>query len=347
MKMTGKTILRKYIIPILIITLLFISSVSSFAYWVWTPKTGKWVNPKYAVKDTPKEQMDWATGFYEAAEYKKAISEFEKLIVNYPNSIYSPQAQYCIGRSHQEIEDYYQAHLAYQKTIDKYPYNERVNEIIERQYKIGSIFLGGQKAKIMGMEILPATDKAVEILTKVVENAPYGRYADLAQFKIGEAHKNQEFYEEAVLAYQKLIDDYPSSPLAEDAKYQIALCTYYVSRDPYYDQEFTDRAIQEYQELIKKTSDIELYKEARETLTRLREKKAKSAFETAKFYERTGHYKSAIIYYKEVVENYGDTSIAAEALEKMTELEKKLASPVRNIKDPALKNKISNEASGG
>lgn len=322
--MTAKAMLRKPIIFVLALTFLFVFPVSSFAYWIWTPKTGKWINPKYAVKDTPKEQMDWAMGFYEADERKRAISEFEKLITNYPNSIYAPLAQYHIGRSYEQIEDYYQAHLAYQKTIDKYPYNERVNEIIERQYKIGSMFLDGQKAKILGMEILPAMDKAVEVLAQVVENAPYGRYADLAQFKVGEAYKNQEFYEEAVLAYQKLIDDYPNSPLREDAKYQIALCTYYVSRDPYYDQKFTDRAIEEYEELIKKTSDIELNKEARETLNRLREKKAKSTFETAKFYEKIRHYESAIIYYKEVAENYSDTSIASEALEKMAELEEKL-----------------------
>jgi outer membrane protein assembly factor BamD len=324
--MASNIIFRKSLIFSAVIAVIFALPASSFAYWVWTPKTGTWVNPKYAVKDTPQEQMDWAMEFYEAADYKRAVTEFEKLIENYPNSINTPQAQYYIGRSYEEIEDYYQAFLAYQKTIERYPYTERVNEMIERQYKIGSMFLEGQRAKIMGMKILPAMDKAVEILSEVVENAPYGRYADLAQYKVGEAYKNQEFYEEAVLAYQKLIDDYPNSPLMEDAKYQIALCTYYVSRDPYYDQEFTDRAIAEYEELLKKTSDIELHKEAEETLSRLREKKAKSALGTAKFYERTRHYRSAIVYYKEVAERYADTSVAAEALEKINELEKKLAS---------------------
>jgi outer membrane protein assembly factor BamD len=328
--MLREKMLRKFVIFILAVAVLFVYSGSLFAYWIWTPKDGKWINPKYAVKDTPDEQMDWAMGFYDTGEYKKAISEFEKLIESYPNSIHAPLAQYYIGRSYKEIEDHYQAFLAYQKTIDKYPYNKRVEEIIERQYKIGSMFLEGQKAKIMGMKILPALDKAVEILTKVVENAPYGRYADVAQFKLAEAYKKQEFYEEAVLAYQKIIDDYPNSPLAEDAKYQIALCTYYVSRDPYYDQEFTDRAIEEYQELIKKTSDIELYREANENLNQLREKKAKSAFGTARFYERTKHYRSAIVYYKEIVEKYENTSIAPEALEKITELEKKIENPVKN-----------------
>lgn len=305
---------------------IFVFHSPSSAYWIWSPKTGKFINPAYAVKDTPNEQMDWAMGLYDSEDYKRAISEFEKLIENYPNSTHAPQAQYYIGRSYEGMEDYYQAFLAYQKTIDKYPYSEKVDDVIERQYKIGSMFLEGQKAKILGMKILPAVDKAAEILSKVVENAPYGRYADLAQYKLGEAYKKEEFYEEAVLAYQKLLDDYSNSPLVEDAKYQIALCTYYVSRDPYYDQDFTDKAIEEYKDIMEKTKDAEITKEAQETLIRLREKKAKSAFETAGFYERTKHYKSAIVYYKEIVEKYGDTSIAAEAKQRIAELEGKLGS---------------------
>ncbi len=314
---------RRYCDVLIALLILVFIPHCTFAYWIWTPRTNKWTNPKFAVKDTPEEQMDWAMSFYNAGEYTRAINEFEKLIKNYPNSVSSPSAQYYIGRSYEAIEDYYQSFLAYQKTIDKYPYNERVDEIIERQYKMGSAFVDGQKAKIMGMKILPAMDKAVEVLTKVVQNSPYGRYADLAQFKIGEAYKNDGFYEEAVLAYQKLIDDYPKSPLAEDAKYQIALCTYYVSRDPSYDQEFTDKAIEEYKNLIEKTSDIELNKEARDALKRLREKKAESTFVTAEFYEKNGHLQSALVYYKDIADNYGDTVIAARALEKATMLEKK------------------------
>ena len=316
--------IKKTALIIFLLILVLICQEPLYAYWIWTPKTGKFVNPKYAVKDTPDAQLDWAMGFYEAGENKRAISEFEKLIEHYPNSVNAPSAQYYIGRANEELEDYYAAFLAYQKTIEKYPYSERVDEIIERQYKIGGMFLEGQKAKIMGMKILPATDKSVEILTQVVENAPYGKYADMAQYKLGEAYKKQEFYEEAVLAFQKVIDDYPNSPLVEDAKYQIALCTYHVSRDPYYDQEFTDRAIEEYKNIIDKTEDEQLTREAEETLIRLREKKAKSAFETARFYERTGHYKSAIIYYEEIVRKYGDTSIAGEAEQKISELGEKL-----------------------
>ncbi len=294
------------------------------AYWVWTPKTGTWINPKYAVKDTPEKQLEWAMGLYDEGEFKKAISEFAKLIEHFPNSTQAPLAQYYIGRSNEENGSLYEAYRAYQKTIERYPYNERVEEIIERQYMIGTHFLEGEKAKIMGMKILPALDKAAEIFTQVVENSPFGRYADIAQYKAAEAYKKLEYYEEAVIAYQKLIDEYPQSPLVEDAKYQIAQCTYFVSRDPYYDQEFTDRAIESYEKILQKSDDSELSEEAQNTLARLREKKAMSSFDTAQFYERMKRYNSALIYYREILETYPDTQVALEARKKIDELEREI-----------------------
>lgn len=64
---------------IIITALIFCALVISpaYAYWVWTPKTGKWVNPKTAVKPTPKEQFDLAKGLYDAKSYEDAKREFK------------------------------------------------------------------------------------------------------------------------------------------------------------------------------------------------------------------------------------------------------------------------------
>ncbi|MEI6863356.1 MAG: hypothetical protein WCK38_03050, partial [Candidatus Omnitrophota bacterium] len=63
------------------------------AYWLWTPDSKKFVNPKYAVKDSPKEQYDWAMSFYEAKDYQRATAEFEKLTKNYEYSEYAARSQ--------------------------------------------------------------------------------------------------------------------------------------------------------------------------------------------------------------------------------------------------------------
>lgn len=297
---------------------------TAHSYWIWTPESKKWINPKYAPKDTPREQYDWAMQFYLAKIYPRAISEFKKLIKVYPHSELAPDAQYYIGRSYEDMGKYYKAYLAYQKVIDTYPRTELTDEIIERQFRIANLYYSGKKEKLFGLAIIPAIDKAMEIYQKVIENAPYGKYADLAQFKIGECYKKNRQFKEAAEAFQKLINDYPKSLLIEQAKYEAAYCTYKMSLRPNYDQKPTEEAIKEFERFVKEKAEGDLKVEADEVLIRLQEKKAQSLFNTAHFYERTRHYKSAIVYYQEIIDKYPKTTVAPKAFERIAVLEKKI-----------------------
>jgi outer membrane protein assembly factor BamD (BamD/ComL family) len=62
--------------------------------------------------------------------------------------------------------------------------------------------------------------------------------------------------------------------------------------------------------------------EAKKVLKELKEKKAQSLFKIAKFYERQKLYKSAVIYYEEIVKKYPKTSWAPKALERIEELKR-------------------------
>src|SRR3989338_4867648 len=97
---------RKFIFSLFF--LLAISGQSS-AFWVWTPETNKWVNPKFSVKDTPQEQLDFALEFFQAEDYPKAVNEFEKLIKYYPRAREAAEAQYHIGLSFEKQNQLYDA----------------------------------------------------------------------------------------------------------------------------------------------------------------------------------------------------------------------------------------------
>ena len=58
---------------VLIGLLLAAGAPSAFAAWVWSPQTG-WVGPSGAVKDSPEEQLEFAQGFFERKDYKRAGS---------------------------------------------------------------------------------------------------------------------------------------------------------------------------------------------------------------------------------------------------------------------------------
>lgn len=312
---------RKFL-PIYILSVSLIFAGEAFAFWVWTPQTRKWVNPKYAAKDSPEEQLEFGRGFFEAKDYDRAIAEFKKLIRFYSNSRLAAEAQYYIGRAYEEKEEHAVAFKEFQKVIDNYPHSERVNEIVERQYHLGELFLEGEKVKVMGAGLLPGLDTAIEIFGKVIDNAPYGPYADMAQYKLALCYNKAGRFDEARDAFQKLIENYPNSKLQPDAKYQLAVASTKISLKADYDQQQTEEAVRGFERFRKEHPESELASASEQELSRLRERQAEQTFKTAEFYYKQGKPRSAAIYYEEIVTKFADTKYAGKAAEKLTLIKK-------------------------
>ena len=134
------------LIPAFLFIFLF-ACVPAYSYWIWTPKTGKWINPKTAVKPTPKEQLDLAMSLYDIKKYEDAKREFKKLVKAYPKSAEAAESQYYLGLTEEAQDNLYEAFLSYQKVIDKYPFSERIQEVIEKEYKIAQDFMAGKSVK--------------------------------------------------------------------------------------------------------------------------------------------------------------------------------------------------------
>lgn len=302
----------------------FLSCVISpaYSYWIWTPKTGKWVNPKTAVKPSPKEQFEFAKGFYDAKNYEEAKREFGKLIRRYPKSFEASESQYYLGLLEEAQGNLYEAFLAYQKVIDKYPFSERIQEIIEREYKIGERFMAGERRKALGVA-LPVDNPAIEIFSKVVENSSFGPLAGKAQYKLGLVLKGLMRFYEAEEAFSKVISNYPDSEWADAARYQIAACRQALSRGPDYDQGATEEARQKFEDFVREHPEAVLSREAEKNINDLKEKEAESSFNIGRFYEKQKQFESAKIYYNEAIDNYPGTIGAARALERINIMEKK------------------------
>jgi len=312
--------MRRIILSFCIIFALSVNSAYSFR--IWTPKSGKWVNPKSIPKDNPKAQFEFAKSFYDEKKYVDAIREFKKLLKAYPKSFEASESQYYLGVIEEEQDNLYEAYLAYQKVIDKYPFSERIKEIIEKEYKIAEKFISGYKRKALGV-VLPVENPAIEILSKVVENSTYGPLAPKAEYKLGLVLKSLQRYYEAEDAFNKVITNYPDSEWTAPSKFQIAICRAAVSRGPDYDQGAMQDAKQKFEEFVKEHPDAVLSKEAEDNINVLKEKEAAASFNIAGFYEKQKSYKAAKIYYDNILVNYPDSPWAAKAMERLQLLEKK------------------------
>lgn len=312
--------MRRIILSFVVIFAL--SAGSAYPFWIWTPKTGKWVNPKNVAKESPQAQFDYAISFYNEKKLEDAMREFKKLIKEYPKSFEASESQYYLGLIEEERGNLYEAYLAYQKLVDKYPFSERIKDVVEKEYNIADKFMAGYKRKALGVT-LPVENPAIEIFTKVVDNSTYGPLAPKAQYKLGLVLKGVQRYYEAEDAFNKVIANYPDSEWAEPSKFQIAACRAALSRSPDYDQGASGEAKQKFEEFVREHPDAVLSIEAEANIAKLNEKEAESTFNTARFYEKQKADNAARIYYNYVIENYPQSPWAAKSIERLQILEKK------------------------
>jgi len=315
---------KLFIISIFILLCIFIYVNEVAAFWVWTPKTEKWINPKYAPKDTPEKQYNYAMGFYEHGEYKKAAVEFDKLINSFEGSSLVPDAGYFGGLSYEKVNDYYKAYLLYNKIISQYPKSKRNTQIIEQMYNIGVLFLNGAKRKLMGFEVLSALTTSQQIFLSIITHAPYSEYGDNAQFQLGQAYKKMDNYSMAVEAFGDLLKKYAESPLVDRAQYEIAICSLQASKPAAYEQETTEKAIKEFEDFVDESPPDDLKQEAQRAIVELQDRRAKHDYNIAKYYESRREYVSALIYYKSVVNDYPGTEWAKLSETQINVIQKKV-----------------------
>src|SRR3989338_2338156 len=310
-----------------IFTLIWLSVFSllvrpSYGFWIWSPKTSQWKNPKQSVKPTPKEQLKLIQEFYDRTKYQEAIEECKKLIKYYPKAYEASEAQFYLGLTFEATRKPFEAYKAYQKVIDKYPFSARIDEIIERQLTIGQAFMSGEKRKALGLE-LPVENPSIEIFRKVVENSPYGKHAAHAQYLLGMTLKNLNRYQEARDEFEKVVTTYPEDEWSSPAKLQVADCANRIAPKAEYDQELTQEAKRKFEEFVKSHPDEALQEEAKSQIDSLKEKEAEGNLKIAEFYEKQKQYDSSRIYYREIVANCSYCASATQAREKLKELEKK------------------------
>ncbi|MFC1646101.1 outer membrane protein assembly factor BamD [Candidatus Omnitrophota bacterium] len=304
-----------------IVTFVLVLSMAnpSFAFWIWTPKDKKWTNPKWSAKISPEEQYKFSKEVFDSGDYKRALVEFKKVLSHFPESFQAAEAQFYIGECLEKMGKLYNAYLAYQKVIDKYPFSEKMNDVLERELKIADA-IAEEEMKVLGLSI-PQYHHAITIYRRIIENYPYGEIAPISQYKIGLVLKSAGSFDEAKAEFEKVISSYPDSEWVEPAKFQIAQTASIASLDADYDQELSKEAKDRYEEFLQKHPDAELSEEAQEEILSLTDKEAEKDYNIGQFYENQKAFEGAVLYYEDVIKKYPRSTWAQKSLERIQVLE--------------------------
>ena len=313
---------KKLIVAILgVMVFAFVMPTESPAPLVWRKGEGwTWEHAGVTTAGNPADQLKIGQELEAKKKYRNAIGAYRRVIVRWPLSSSAQDARMGLAECYGAIGYHYKAFQTYQELIQKHPNTPHFDEVLQRQFEIGNLFLAGERQKAWGIRWFPSLERTVEVYEQVVKNGPYSKVAPEAQFRIGLAYEKERDYLAAVHAYEKLLERYPKLPLAEAAQFQIGWEYKKESQRAEYDQNAANQAIAAFTDFLLRYPQSDKIPVAEQYLTAMKAEQARGLFHIGQFYEKNHFYKSAIIYYNDVIEKNPESNWATQAKEKLAKL---------------------------
>jgi outer membrane protein assembly factor BamD len=141
----------------------------------------------------------------------------------------------------------------------------------------------------------------------------------MAYFHLGKAQQNMSEYLTSAQTFQRVSESFPDDTLADDALFEAGRSYQRLWRKPTLDAQHGESALNVLRTLLVVYPGSPLVPEAERDVARLEQWFATKDYETGYHYIKRRAYDSAIIYFKDVIENYPNTPKAREAYLRLLE----------------------------
>jgi len=178
-----------------------------------------------ASSDTPEAAYQEGTAYFEEFRYRKAIVSFQRVFEFGRVHDWADDAQYMLGRSFYEDGQYLLSSNEFERFIGLYPSDDRAEEAA--YYRAMSYY---QMSPAYNLDASD-TKKAVDYLRLYIAAHPGSEHRDDIGLKIDELqeklatklmdtarmYERSEQYRAAVLTYERVLDEYPTSRPVDEA----------------------------------------------------------------------------------------------------------------------------------
>jgi outer membrane protein assembly factor BamD len=280
-------------------------------------------------KENALEQFKYAAEFEQAGQWELAVREYRKVVRFFPDSILAPRAQFKVGESYERLGKLSKAFDQYQLVLDKYPSFSDPEEVIKRQFAIASAFYGGRKKAmpLMGFRILSGKAEAIRLYEQLALNAPFSPMAEESKFRAGELLERKKHYDDyttmgkgthtgAINTYLFVVDNFDEGARRDDALYRVGECYYKKARRARYDKKAIEQALLYYRRSQREYPKGEHVEAVTQRIAELDHRRAEGLFEVARYYERRGKYRAALLYYDDLAKSFPLSPYAEQAEER-------------------------------
>lgn len=247
---------------------------------------------------------------------RKALKLYEKVADDYPTAPSAAQARFRQAEILEQRGEILDSFDAYQKFLTRYQGSGLYSQALNRQTIMAQAAADGEvKSSFAGLKTKLSTQKVVEMLAEVRDNAPRSATSAKAQFTIGQLHESKKEAKQAIEAYRKLVRDQPESGYAPEALFRVGLVLMDEADRGNRNQATLDLAGEAFSDYLLQYPGHSKNAEARQLAKNLKSRELDRSFQIAQYYDRTGQIESAKVYYRDVVKQTksGDSHDKAQA----------------------------------
>lgn len=298
------------------------------------------LNPLHASKSKPFDSEEEADAYltahynqgceyYNSESWRRASTEFEKVIYFFPCSDEAAKAAYYLAVCYYEMKEYDFANEEFSNYLKASQHPEFFEDAVYFKFCIAEHFKAGKKRRPFKMRYLPkwisAQESALEIYDEVVAALPNHCLTIQALQSKAELLSTMREFRESVETYQLIIRRFPKNEIIPTCYVKIAETYYEQSR---YDQNPDILALAElnarkFKDDFPREERVEI---AEQTVRDIREVYAKGLFDLGLFYQRLKKPEAAVIYFQSCIEEFPDTKVARYARYQLKTIE--LSQPV-------------------
>ncbi|MFP4053329.1 MAG: outer membrane protein assembly factor BamD [Phycisphaerae bacterium] len=292
-------------------------------------KEGKWVRVAEPKEGTPAGELMLIREYLHEDEPKDAFEAAKDFLDRYPQTQKREEVMLLAGEAQMARGRYSDAYDWFERQISEYPTGRFFRRALQREYEIADAFLKGRKKRLWHLFRVDATDDGLEILTRIVEQAPGTAIARKSLLRMGDHYFEQARYPAAVDMYDQFLRIYGKSDQAAYAMLRAARASRLQYRGPKYDATPLRSARQRYTAFVERfptqAKKLDIERVRREIVDMLAEK----TFRTGLFYERVDRPKAADFYYRQVLTTFPRSAWASDAEAKLRGRRKPAAQPRR------------------
>ena len=266
---------------------------SLIAELVWNAQTG-WRYEGGVLSDyfddpiegqNAKELMNKARKAQEAENYGRALGAYEEVRERYDQSIFAPEAMLQSARVYTRRHQFQKAFDLLDQVIQIYPEYEKFNKVVGQQFEIASQVMEGARPKLWGtIPWLRGQRKSLDYFERIIENAPYSRYAPVGLMNIALIAKSNGETDRLIDALDRLITSYPDSALAPDSYLMLAETYANMVQGAEYDQGATRKAVSYYRDFLVLFPEHARVADAEKGLKKMQDRLGRSRLIAGEFY---------------------------------------------------------------